>query len=55
MEAIIAGLYDGDGGNAQSEFILDSEVGWEQVANNLNLHVTVGVTQYEYLRVFVLS
>ena len=30
-------LYDGDGGNAQTEFILDSEVGWEQVVNNPNL------------------
>ena len=29
MEAVNAvKLYDGDGGNAQTEFILDSEVGW---------------------------
>ena len=35
-----AKLYDGDGGNAQTKFILDSEVGWEQVVNNPNLHVT---------------
>ena len=45
-----AKLYDGDGGNAQTEFILDSEVGWEQVVNNPNLHVTEGVSQYEYLK-----
>ena len=45
-----AKLYDGDGGNAQTEFILDSEVGWEQVVNNPNLHVTEGVSEYEYLK-----
>ena len=45
-----AKLYDGDGGNAQIEFILDSEVGWEQVVNNPNLHVTEGVSEYEYLK-----
>ena len=43
-------LYDGDGGNAQTEFILDSEVGWEQDVNNPILHVTEGVSQYEYLK-----
>ena len=45
-----AKLYDGDGGNAQTEFILDSEVGWEQGVNNPNLHVTEGVSKYEYLK-----
>ena len=45
-----AKLYDGDGGNAQTEFILDSEVGWAQVVNNPNLHVTEGVSEYEYLK-----
>ena len=45
-----AKMYDGDGGNAQTEFILDSEVGWEQVVNNPNLHVTEGVSKYEYLK-----
>ena len=48
MEVVKARLYDG--GNVQSEFILESEVGWEQVANNPNLHRTQGVTQYEYLK-----
>ena len=43
-------LYDGDGGNAQTEVILDSEVGWEQEVNNPNLHVTEGVSEYEYLK-----
>ena len=43
-------LYDGDRGNAQTEFILDSEVGWEQVVNNPNLHVTEGVSEYEYFK-----
>ena len=38
-------LYDGDGGNAQKKFILDSEVGWEQVVNNPSLHVTQGVSE----------
>ena len=41
-------LYDGDRGNVQTEFILDTEVGWEQVVNNPNLHVIEGVSQYEY-------
>ena len=41
-------LYDGDGGHELTEFILDSEVGWEQVVNNPNLHVTEGVSEYEY-------
>ena len=50
MDSASVTLYDGDGGNAQAEFILDSEVGWEQVSNNPNLHVTAGVTQYEYLK-----
>ena len=45
-----AKLYDGDGGNAQTKFTLDSEVGWEQVVNNPNLHVTEGVSEYEYLK-----
>ena len=49
MESVnVVKLYDGDGGNAQTEFILDTEVGWEQVVNNPNLHVTEGVSQYEY-------
>ena len=43
-------LYDGDGGNAQTEFILDSEVGWEQVVNDPYLHVTEGVSECEYLK-----
>ena len=29
---------------------MDSEVGWEQIANNPNLYRTQGVTQYEYLK-----
>ena len=37
-------MYDGDGGNAQAEFIQDAEVGWEQVLNNAELHRTIGVT-----------
>ena len=49
MESVNAvKLYDGDGGNAQTEFILDSEVGWEQVVNNPNLHVTKGVSEHSY-------
>ena len=43
-------MYDGDGGNAQAEFIQDAEVGWEQVLNNAELHRTNGVTQYEFLK-----
>ena len=43
-------LNDGDGGNAQTEFILDSKVGWEQVVNNPNLHVIERVSEYEYLK-----
>ena len=50
MEVVNAILNDGDGGNVQSEFILESEVGWEQVANNPYLHRTQGVTQHEYLK-----
>ena len=51
MESVNAvKLYDGDGGNAQTEFILDSEVGWEQVVNNPNLYVIEGVSKYECLK-----
>ena len=35
MEAVNAvKLYDGDGGNAQTEFILDSKVGWVSAHNS---------------------
>ena len=43
-------LYEGDGGNSQAEFIMDSKVGWEQIQNNPDAHRTLGVSQYEYLK-----
>ena len=42
-------LYDGDGGNAQQEYIKHAEVGWKRVLNTPTLHVGEGPTQYEYL------
>ena len=42
-------LYDGDGGNGQQEFIHKTGVGWKRVLNTLDLHVSNGQTQFEYI------
>lgn len=42
-------LYNGDGGNAQQEYIKHAEVGWKRVLNTHALHVSESQTQYEYL------
>ena len=41
--------YSGDGGNEQRIFIKDARIGWRQVLNNPKLHLSNGITQYEYL------
>ena len=43
-------LYDGDGGNAQVEFIMEVETGWEQLMDDVEHHRTRGGSKYEYLK-----
>ena len=43
-------LYDGDGGNAQVEFIMEAETGWEQLMDDAERHRTRGGSKYEYLK-----
>ena len=43
-------LYDGDGGNAQVEFIQEAETGWEQLLDDAERHRTRGGSKYDYLR-----
>ena len=42
--------YDGDGGNAQVEFIMEAETGWEQLMEDPQRHRTRGGSKYGYLK-----
>ena len=41
--------YTGDGGNAQRIFIKDAQVGWKNILDDLNRHLSNGASQYAYL------
>ena len=41
--------YTGDGGNAQRIFIKDAHVGWKNILDDLNRHLSNGASQYAYL------
>ena len=43
-------LYDGDGGNAQVEFIMEAETGWEQLMDDPQRHRTRGGSKYDYMK-----
>ena len=49
MNTIQEKKYTGDGGNEQRIFIKDARIGWRQVLNDAKLHLSNGITQYEYL------
>ena len=42
-------MYTGDGDNAQRFFIKDAQMGWKNILNDLNRHLSNGASQYEYL------
>ena len=41
--------YIGDGGNAQRILIKDAQVGWKNILDDLNRHLSNGASQYAYL------
>ena len=41
--------YSGNGGNAQIIFIKDAQVGWKNILDDLNRHLSNGASQYAYL------
>ena len=49
MNTIAELKYTGDGGNAQRVFIKDAQVGWKNLLNDPNKHLSNGISQYEYL------
>ena len=49
MNSILDKKYTGDGGNEQRIFIKDARIGWRHVMNDAKLHLSNGITQYEYL------
>ena len=41
--------YTGDGGNAQRIFIKDAQMGWKNILDDLDRHLSNGASQYAYL------